>query len=709
MANMIRCNLGYSLKNIPIPPRNNYLKALISKTESFIKRLRWRVFWHENRGEPEEMHNVEKDTQNFGLKSTNTPPQNPALSSFENDIYKLISSIKFKNVQNEFQNKLSEDIKALKSQGKVIVEADKTSNLYQVTPTKYRQLLQQNVTKDYKHAQIEERDNVNRRTRELASKVKIDDKIERYTETPSFISFKDHKDNFYTDPKCRLINPAKSNLGKVSKSVLERVVSEIRNKTGLNQWKSTSEVITWFKELQNLKKARFLKFDIVEFYPSITPDLMNRALTYAQSITTITEEEKEIIRLSKESFLFNAGKCWTKKSNMNFDVTMGSLDGAETSELVGIYILNKIRQEISCDQIGLYRDDGLAIIEDSNGQKMDRIRKNLHNLFQKEGLRITVEIHQDSVNFLDTELFLKDMTYKPYKKPNDKPLYLNTKSNHPPTIIKNIPSMISKRLSNISSSEEKFNEAKHEYKNALESSGYTEQIAYKQSTTTTTKKKKARKRQVVWYNPPYSMNVSTELGRKFFALLDKHFPKDHRLHKLINRSTVKLSYSCMPNVGRILKGHNRSVLDTETDENVRHCSCRNKETCPLQGQCLTKCTVYQADVETSTGDSHTYIGQAEGDFKSRWNNHKKSFKTKKYENDTELSKLIWKLKDKKIQHDIKWKILSKCRSYKAGSRSCNLCLTEKLFILKNPNSINKRTELVSKCRHRRKFSIQFCT
>ena len=58
------------------------------------------------------MHNFENDVKNFGLKSGNTPPQNPALSNFENDVYKLIGSIKFKNVQNDFQNKLSEDTKA---------------------------------------------------------------------------------------------------------------------------------------------------------------------------------------------------------------------------------------------------------------------------------------------------------------------------------------------------------------------------------------------------------------------------------------------------------------------------------------------------------------------------------------------------------------------------------------------------------------------
>ena len=66
-----------------------------------------------------------------------------------------------------------------------------------------------------------------------------------------------------------------------------------------NLWKSTSDVTTWFKNLGNLRKARFLKFDIVEFYPSITPELLDRALNYAESLTKVTDEDKEIIRLTK--------------------------------------------------------------------------------------------------------------------------------------------------------------------------------------------------------------------------------------------------------------------------------------------------------------------------------------------------------------------------------------------------------------------------
>ena len=284
-----------------------------------------------------------------------------------------------------------------------------------------------------------------------------------YTETPCFITLKDHKNNFTSNTKCRLINPAKSNLGSVSKKILEKTISATKLETGDNLWKSTTDVLTWFKDLKDLQNARFLKFDIQEFYPSITAELLDRALKYASTIVNIPEDEQEIIKLSKESLLMNGNKCWVKKSKTNFDVTMGSLDGAETSEIIGLYLLSKIKKIIPQQYLGLYRDDGLAVINKTNGQRLDKIRKQLHSLFQKEGLKITVDLCQHSVDFLDVVLDLTDKSYRPYRKPNDTPLYINAKSNHPPVILKNLPLMIESRLSNISSNKACLNEAKSDY------------------------------------------------------------------------------------------------------------------------------------------------------------------------------------------------------------------------------------------------------
>ena len=234
----------------------------------------------------------------------------------------------------------------------------------------------------------------------------------------------------------------------------------------------------------------------------------------AETLVHISEDEKHIIRVAKETLLFSNEKCWIKKSEVNFDVTMGSLDGAETAELVGLYLLSKIKDIIPQNHHGLYRDDGLAAIVNCNGPKMDSIRKQLHALFKREGLKITVEIHDELVNYLEIELNLKNRSYRPFKKENDTPLYVHKKSNHPGNIIKNIPDMISKRLSSISSDERSFNETKHEYEVALRKSGYNEKLKYQKPNQTP--KTRQRKRNIVWFNPPFSSNVSTNIGQKFF-------------------------------------------------------------------------------------------------------------------------------------------------------------------------------------------------
>ena len=95
---------------------------------------------------------------------------------------------------------------------------------------------------------------------------------------------KDHKPNFENNTKCRLINPAKSEIGIVSKAYLDSINQTIRKRISVNQWKSTSETITWFKNLSEKPKRRFIKFDIADFYPSITPQLLKKSITFAKSL-----------------------------------------------------------------------------------------------------------------------------------------------------------------------------------------------------------------------------------------------------------------------------------------------------------------------------------------------------------------------------------------------------------------------------------------
>ena len=118
-------------------------------------------------------------------------------------------------------------------------------------------------------------------------------------------------------------------------------------------------MIEWFEELNNKQSLTFIQFDIVEFYPNITESLLKKALEYAKKNVNITEDETKIILETKKALLFCDGIPWTKKGNKKFDVTMGSWDGAEVSDIVGLYLLSQL-QDVGFD-LGLYRDDGLGV------------------------------------------------------------------------------------------------------------------------------------------------------------------------------------------------------------------------------------------------------------------------------------------------------------------------------------------------------------
>ena len=93
--------------------------------------------------------------------------------------------------------------------------------------------------------------------------------------------------------------------------------------------------------------------------------------------------------------------------------------------------------------------------------------------------------------------------------------------------------------------------------------------------------------------------------------------------------------------------------------------------------------------------------------KSRYGNHKTSFNVRKYENSSELSKEFWKLKDKGVTPHINWRIIKHCAAYNPVAKRCMLCLSEKLYIAEyeGGNLLNKRDELVSKCRHLNKYML----
>ena len=183
-----------------------------------------------------------------------------------------------------------------------------------------------------------------------------------------------------------------------------------------------------------------------------------------------------------------------KVLHIHIRIYMEAYDGAKVwqaflvGELVGM--LNKISEKYDKNDIGLYRDDGLAVFKNISGPESERIKKNFQSLFKKYGLEIIIECNKKVVDFLDVTFNLKDGTYKPYQKPDNKISYINVQSNHPPNIIKQLPKTIEQRLSNNSSNETIFNKAAPLYEKVLSEAGYDVKLKYNPNKKTKQKKEK---------------------------------------------------------------------------------------------------------------------------------------------------------------------------------------------------------------------------
>ena len=283
------------------------LRKFIEKTEHLMRRMRWKAYHFLNPTE-----SSTKET--YGFKSRNSPPQVDELKPFEDDILNLIQNIKFKDIKCKFQSKLRNDIKTtIKKPDSLLIPADKTTNYYAMNTKTYNTLITDNVTKTYKKSNDNTVKSIDQKTAKIAKELNLDDRIETLARKEAFVTLKDHKPTFYNNPTCRLINPTKSEIGVVSKHILDEINKAIINATQINQWKNTSSVLKWFNNLDNKETLSFICFDVCDFYPSINEKLLSKALNFASKYRHISSRERDIIMHAKQSLLFSDDAPWEKE------------------------------------------------------------------------------------------------------------------------------------------------------------------------------------------------------------------------------------------------------------------------------------------------------------------------------------------------------------------------------------------------------------
>ena len=181
--------------------------------------------------------------------------------------------------------------------------------------------------------------------------------------------------------------------------------------------------------------------------------------------------------------------------------------------------------------------------------------------------------------------------------------------------------------------------------------------------------------------------MKTNIGREFLNLIEKCFPANHKFRKLFNKNNLKLSYTQLKTDHRwTQQDHHKTEPAIWRWNTPQPCNCREPNKCPLSGECLVNHVVYQATITTAE-NSETYVGLTATEFKTRWRNHQMSFTHESKRNNTELSKHIWQLKDQKKDFTISWKIPTKAKSYTNLTKRCNLCSTEKFYILFKPDMV----------------------
>ena len=138
-----------------------------------------------------------------------------------------------------------------------------------------------------------------------------------------------------------------------------------------------------------------------------------------------------IIMYCRKFLLFGENNTWVKKSGAQLDVAMGSFDGAEICEVVGLFLLYQLSDLFGKEYMGLYRDDGLAVLRNTSGPEADKMRKVGVQFFRKHALSVTIDTNLTQTDILEVTFNLSTGKFWPTRKQYDQPLYINVESTYP--------------------------------------------------------------------------------------------------------------------------------------------------------------------------------------------------------------------------------------------------------------------------------------
>ena len=174
----------------------------------------------------------------------------------EKELIRIFQKLKFRKTKKRFLKSIQQDIKNINNSDKLYVPADKTSNMYKINKQDYDKILTNSITKTYQKAENSTKHKVDANDIEILKDHHIIDRSNINAENNCFITLKDHTENFVNKPTTRLINPAKNELGRKSKVILENINNQLRTNLRLNQWKTTTKCYRLVRKYQREKQLQ---------------------------------------------------------------------------------------------------------------------------------------------------------------------------------------------------------------------------------------------------------------------------------------------------------------------------------------------------------------------------------------------------------------------------------------------------------------------
>ena len=202
--------------------------------------MQWKAIYY-NKGKGRR-----NQTEWYGLRSTRCPRKVNELVLLEKDLTALVKNVKFRMVKNQYQKKLQQDIKMIRTSYKTMTFADKINNMNRLSKDQYNTPINNSITSTYKKSNSSINKKINISGRNILKYKEVLQRIGINDESNCFITLKDHKENFQNNPSVRLLNPAKIELGRLSKFIIQAVSKELRHKLNMSQWKNTEDDINWF-------------------------------------------------------------------------------------------------------------------------------------------------------------------------------------------------------------------------------------------------------------------------------------------------------------------------------------------------------------------------------------------------------------------------------------------------------------------------------